>query len=111
MHYKSHLLFIIIMEKETLPNATAVLVLGICSVVFGCFFVGLVLGIIGIVLAGKGRKLYKENPTHWDGYGSLNAGFIMSIIGTVIGGLYTLYVIIFGATILSILSSQPHYNY
>lgn len=96
------------MEKETLPNATAVLVLGICSIVFGCFFVGIVLGIIGIVLAGKGRKLYKENPAHWDGYGSLNAGFIMSIIGLVISGLYTIYVVIFGATMLSILSSQPH---
>ncbi|HTD98620.1 MAG TPA: CCC motif membrane protein [Mucilaginibacter sp.] len=96
------------MEKETLPNATAVLVLGICSIVFGCFFVGLVLGIIGIVLSGKGRKLYKDNPTHYDGFSSLNAGFIMSIIGTVIGGLYTIYFIIVGGTILSMLSNS-HY--
>lgn len=99
------------MEKETLPNATAVLVLGICSIVFGCFFVGLVLGIIGIVIAGKGRKLYKEDPAHWDGYSSLNAGYIMSIIGTVIGGLYVLYFIIVGGTILSILSNTPHSGY
>lgn len=99
------------MEKETLPNATAVLVLGICSIVLGCFFVGLICGIIGIVIAGKGRKLYKENPAHWEGYSSLNAGFIMSIIGTVIGGLYTIYYIIIGGTILSILSSASHSNY
>jgi hypothetical protein len=99
------------MEKETLPNATAVLVLGICSIVFGCVFVGLVCGIIGIVIAGKGRKLYKEDPAHWDGYGSLNAGFIMSIIGTVIGGLYTVYYIIIGGTIMSILSSTSHSTY
>jgi hypothetical protein len=96
------------MEKETLPNATAVLVLGICSIVFGCFFVGLVLGIIGIALSGKGRKLYKDNPTQYEGYGSLNAGFIMSIIGTVIGGLYTIYFIIVGGTILSMLGNT-HY--
>lgn len=96
------------MEKENLPNATAALVLGICSIVFSCAFVGVALGIIGIVISGKGRKLYKENPEHWNGYGSLNAGFIMSIIGTILGGLSTLYVIIVGGTVLTMLSSQGH---
>jgi hypothetical protein len=80
--------------KETLPNSTAVLVLGICSIVFSCFFVGLVLGIIGLNLAGKGRKMYKVNPELYAGYGALNAGWILSIIGTVLGGLYTIYWII-----------------
>ncbi len=96
------------MEKQPLPNATAVLVLGICSIVFGCVFVGLILGIIGIVLSGKGRKLYKESPELYEGYGSLNAGYIMSIIGTVLGGLYIVYMIIVGGTILSIIANQPH---
>jgi len=77
--------------KQSLPNSTAVLVLGICSIVFSCFFVGLILGIIGLVLAGKSRKLNRENPGFYDGAGSLNAGYVMSIIGTVLGGLYTLY--------------------
>lgn len=93
-------------QKETLPNATTVLVLGICSIVFGCIFIGLVLGIIGMVLAGKGRKLYKEDPTRWDGWSSLNAGFIMSIIGTCLGGFYTIYYIIWGAAMFSIFSSM-----
>jgi len=97
------------MEKQPLPNATAVLVLGICSLVFGCVFIGLVLGIIGIALSSKGRKLYKETPDLYSGYGSLNAGFVMSIIGTILGGLYVLYVIIVGGTVLSILSQQPHH--
>lgn len=79
--------------KQSLPNSTAVLVLGICSIVFSCFFVGLILGIIGLVLAGKARKLNRENPNMYDGAGSLNAGFIMSIIGTVLGAIYTLYYI------------------
>ena len=94
------------MEKQTLPNATAVLVLGICSIVFGCFFVGLILGIIGIALASKGRKMYQADPNLYDGYGSLNAGFIMSIIGTILGGLYVVYVVIIGGTALSILSTM-----
>ncbi len=86
-------------NKQTLPNATAVLVLGICSIVFSCFFVGLVLGIIGLVLSTKGRKLYKENPDLYEGYGQLNAGWIMSIIGTIMGGLYVLYWLIIVAII------------
>ena len=81
-------------KKETLPNSTAVLVLGICSIIFGCFFVGLILGIIGLNMAGKGRKMYNANPELYDGYGALNAGWIMSIIGTILGGLYTFYWII-----------------
>ena len=80
--------------KTMLPNATAVLVLGICSIVFSCLFVGLILGIIGLVLASKGRALYRVSPNMYEGYGQLNAGWIMSIIGTVLGGLYILYVLI-----------------
>lgn len=83
--------------RPVLPNATAVLIMGICSIVFACFFVGLILGIVGIVLAGKGRKLYKENPSGWEGYGQLNAGWIMSIIGTALAGLYVIYWIIWVA--------------
>ena len=80
--------------KTMLPNATAVLVLGICSIVFGCFYVGLVLGIIGIVLGSKAKKVYNANPAIYDGYGQVNAGYIMSIIGTCLAGLWLLYVII-----------------
>jgi len=98
------------MEKQTLPNATAVLVLGICSIVFGCVFIGLILGIIGIVLAGKGRKLYAADPNAYEGYGSLNAGFIMSIIGTILGGLYVLYVLLVGGTVLTMLSQSHQLN-
>jgi hypothetical protein len=96
--------------KQKLPNSTAVLVLGILSIVFGCFFIGAVLGIIGLVLGGKSKKLYKANPEQYEGYGSLNAGYIMSIIGTILGGLYTIYwtiwVIILGGAALSMSSFQ-----
>ena len=81
-------------QKQTLPNATAVLVLGICSILFGCFFVGLILGIIGVVMAGQGRRLYSANPELYEGYGSLNAGRIMSIIGIILSSLYVVYWII-----------------
>ena len=85
--------------KETLPNATAVLVLGICAIVFSCFFIGLICGIIGLVLAQKGRAMYRENPNLYEGYGQLNAGWIMSIIGVILGGLYVIYALIWGLAI------------
>jgi hypothetical protein len=80
--------------KQSLPNSTAVLVMGILSIICSCFFVGLILGIIGLNMAKKGRQMHRENPDLYTGYGSLNAGWIMSIIGTILGSLYTLYYII-----------------
>lgn len=98
--------------KPTLPNAVAVLVLGICSIVFACFGIGLILGIIGLVLSSNGRKLYKESPTAYEGFGMLNAGFIMSIIGTSLGSLYVLYllvyVIVIGGALATIFASAAH---
>jgi hypothetical protein len=82
--------------RMPLPNSTAVFVLGICSVLFSCFCIGTILGIIGLVLSREGRSLYKHAPDLYEGYGLLNAGFILSIIGTVLGALsIAYYVIIF----------------
>ena len=46
------------MKKKDLPNATAVLVLGILSLVFcWCYgFVGLILGILAVAIASAPRK-------------------------------------------------------
>ncbi len=97
-------------NKVMLPNATAVLVLGICSIVFSCFFVGAILGIIGLVLGSRSKKLYKTSPAMYDGYGQVNAGWIMSIIGICLGGLYLIYwivwVIILGTASASIWSTM-----
>jgi hypothetical protein len=93
-------------EKQNLPNASAVLVLGILSIVFTCLYgLGLVLGIIGLVLGNKGRKLYKQNPEMYNGAGNLNAGWIMSIIGVALNGLYLLFILVFGAAYLSALGA------
>lgn len=94
-----------------LPNATVVLVLGICSIVFSCFFVGCILGIIGIVLSSKSRKMLKESPELYEGAGQLNAGFIMSIIGTALGALYVVYWIVVVAILGGTALSLSHMNY
>lgn len=77
------------MEKRNLPNATAVLVLGICSIVtFCCYGIfGLIFGIIALVLAGKDMKLYRAEPELYANYQNLNAGKIMAIVGVVLSGI------------------------
>src|SRR6056297_561906 len=80
--------------QQPLPNASAVLVLGILSIVTcWCYgFIGLVLGIIGLVLSGKPLKLYKEDPELYteSSYKNVKAGRICSIIGLSISGLFIL---------------------
>lgn len=91
--------------KKTAPNSVAALVLGICSIVFGCFFVGLICGIIGLIMAKNGLNSYNSSPEEYDGNGMLKAGKITSIIGIVLGSLYIIYyifaVLIIGSTALS----------
>ena len=81
-------------SRLQLPNGTTVFVLGICSVLFSCFFIGLILGIIGLVMSREGRRLYKDAPQLYEGYGLLNAGFILSIIGTALGAIWVGYLVI-----------------
>ena len=52
------------MENQKLPNATAVLILGIFSILTCCCYgiISISLGAIGLVLANKDAKLYAENP-------------------------------------------------
>jgi hypothetical protein len=81
-----------------IPNSTAVLVLGIISIVT-CFcygLPGLICGIIALILSNKGFQAYRENPNAYSSasYSNLNAGRICAIIGVSLSGLYLLWVII-----------------
>jgi hypothetical protein len=86
-------------RQQQLPNATTVLVLGILSLVFTCG-IGLILAIIGLMASREGRRLYDENPGLYIGYGSLNAGRIMCIIGICLNSLAILYIVLW-ITIIS----------
>lgn len=86
-------------NKQILPNSTAVLVLGIVSIVGvlcsqGLF--GIILGIIGLVLAGTPMKMYKKKPEAYTeaSIKNLKAGRICSIIGVSLGGAFLLLVIL-----------------
>lgn len=97
--------------QQQLPNSTAVLVLGIISIV-GCFcygLVGLVLGIIALVLAGKANVLYQQNPSNYSeaSLKNLKAGKICAIIGTCLSGLYFVILVIYIAFIGTVLTAMP----
>ena len=94
-----------------LPNASAVLVLGILSIV-GCFcytLPGLIMGIIALVLAKKGNDIYQINPSSFtaSSYSNLKAGKVCAIIGTILSAIGFLiglvYLLIFGLAAFSMI--------
>lgn len=78
--------------QEVLPNSTLVLVLGILSIVV-CCVVGLILAIIALVMANKGKALYDANPGKYSlsSYNNMKAGKVCAIIGLILSLLVTLY--------------------
>jgi hypothetical protein len=91
-------------SKQNLPNATAVLVLGICSIV-GCILYGLpglVCGIIALVLSKKDRALYFSNPVKYgESFKISNAGRVCAIVGTCLSGAYLVIVLLMFTAIFS----------
>ncbi len=83
------------MEKKQLPNATAVMILGILSLVTCCCYgiFGLIFSGIALILANKDMKLYKENPELYSNYGNLNTGRIIAIIGLILSSIFILYLV------------------
>jgi len=96
---------------QALPNSTAILVLGILSIVL-CFcygIIGLALGIVAIVLANKANKLYKDSPSLYTegSYKNMKAGRVCAIVGVSLSALYLLYFIIVIIFYGAILTSMP----
>lgn len=86
------------LNPQNLPNSTAVLVLGIFSILgILCYGIGLVPGIIGLLLANRDRKMYLAAPELYaqSSYSTLSAGRICSIIGVVLSGLLIVAVVLF----------------
>lgn len=84
------------MEQQKLPNATAVLVLGILSIIGCCCYgvIGLVLGIVALVLAKKDMAEYRANPELYSNYSSLNTGRILAIIGLVVSAINFIAIVV-----------------
>jgi hypothetical protein len=85
-------------QQTPLPNSTAVLVLGIISIV-GCFcygIIGLITSIIAMVLAKKDMALYNANASLYtpSSYNNLKAGRTCAIVGIILSALYFLAIIL-----------------
>ncbi|MEO8235511.1 MAG: CCC motif membrane protein [Flavobacterium sp.] len=89
------------MEKRQLPNGTAVLVLGILSILTCCCWgiFGIALGIIALILAKKDMALYAESPELYTNYKNINTGRILAIIGIVLSSI-TLIATIYSKVII-----------
>lgn len=83
--------------QRPLPNATAVLVLGIIGIV-GCFcygIPGLICSIIALVLFSKDKQLYVANPELYTeaSFKNEKSGRICAIIGISLSILYILLIV------------------
>lgn len=80
------------LNKQELPNATLILILGILSIVGCCCYgiVGVIFGIITLILAKKAMEIYNANPEMYLGYQNVKLGRILAIIGLVLSALFFL---------------------
>ena len=85
-------------QAPVLPNATTVLVLGIISIVGAfCYGIGIILGIIGLVLSNKDKRLADTDPGLYSqtSISNLRAGRICSIIGIVVGAIFLIVIVLY----------------
>jgi hypothetical protein len=82
---------------KKVPNGTAVLVLGIISIV-GCFcygVVGIITGIIAMVLHKKDKELYNSDPSAYEAsFKNSKAGNICALIGLILSALYIITLVV-----------------
>lgn len=85
-------------SMAALPNATAVLVLGIISIV-GCLawgIPGLVCGIIAIVLHKKDKALYETNPSKYEySFKNSKTGNTCAVIGVSLSACMFIFLIFY----------------
>ncbi len=94
-------------EQRALPNATAVLVLGILSIVV-CF----ITGIIALVMAKKEMALYNDNPGMYTpaSLSNIKTGRICAIIGIVLQGVAVLVYIVIIVIALGAVGASGGFN-
>jgi hypothetical protein len=99
--------------QVNLPNATPVLVLGILSIVFCCWYffsiIGVILGIIALAIASKDIALYRGNKSVYtlSSYNNLKAGRTCAIIGLVVS--FVIF-IIFMLVLAGLFATMPFWG-
>lgn len=102
--------------KQELPNASAVLILGIASLVGCCLsygVIGIVCAIIALILAKSAQELYGANPSLYTeaSYKNMSAGrtcaYISLILSIVMLVATLVAVFVFGVAIFSLAVPFP----
>lgn len=98
-------------SQRPLPNASAVLALGIISIVGCCCYgiPGIVCAVVALVLYSKDVQLYQANPELYTAtsYSNMRTGRICAIIGLIPSILYLLFVIFLLITVGFGILSNP----
>lgn len=97
------------------PNSTAVLVLGILSIVMcWCYgVVSIVLAIVAIILANAGEKEYLQNTQAYSmvSYKNLKAGKTCAIIGLCLSGVYILCIVVYVIMVGTLAFNLLNFNF
>jgi hypothetical protein len=99
-------------QSSNVPNAAAVLVLGIISIAT-CWLYGIpgiICGIIALVLHKKDKMVHATDPQRYENsFKTSKAGFICAIVGTSLSALWILYIIIMFAILGTMASGFSRY--
>ncbi|MBI1838043.1 MAG: DUF4190 domain-containing protein [Flavobacteriia bacterium] len=99
------------LQSKSLPNAIAVLVLGIVSLVGYVFWgvLGLICGIVAIILHKKDKLIYEFNPDVFENsFKSSRAGYICGIVGVSLSFLMIIFGVFYFYFIYSLITKFPH---
>jgi len=96
-----------------LPNATAVLVLGILSIVTCWLYAlpGIIMGIIAISMHKKDKAMYLSNKAKYaQSFKNSRAGFICGIIGLSLSALFIIYLVVVILVFAGAVATSGSYN-
>ncbi len=99
-------------QEKSLPNSTAILVLGIISIVTCWLYAvpGIICGIIALSLFSKDKKIYQQNPAQYSSsFKNAKAGQVCAIIGLSLSGLMLIYFLVVLMFIGSFVSSMGRF--
>ncbi len=87
------------MEKEKLPNSSAIIVLSIFGYLCCCCFgLGVIPAGIAFYMATKSEKIYAENPDMYDNISQIKTGKIVALVALILCILVIIRVIYVFAT-------------
>ena len=85
-------------NQANLPNSSAVLTLGILSIVL-CWchgVIGIIMAVVALVLANRDLAAYHSNPAHYtdNSYRNVRTGRTVAIVGLILAALFLFILII-----------------